>query len=263
MIGLLEHLLRGAGAVLLERRSGPLRYAQKSSQADLVTDADRASEEFILERLGRAAPHDGTLSEESGYHPTTGERTWVIDPLDGTTNYVAGLPDFGVIIGVVEGGRGIAGGMYLPTDDLLYLAEDGKGATRNSVPLRVSATDELQHAIFDHSLANLPDAAALDRQWHTLQQLVSVARAVRCSQSLRYLARVADASYDGFVYHSVGLWDICGPSVILREAGGTITDFCGAELDVSPSGPFAQNPFNTALGGNPMLARELVRLFDR
>lgn len=139
-------------------------------------------------------------------------------------NYAAGLDDFGVIVGLVEAGLPVAGGMYLPAMDLIYLAERGAGARRNGALIKASATTVLRDAVFDHSLANIPDV--IEMQARTLATLICACRGVRCVHSLTYLARVAEGTYDGFVYHSLGLWDICGPSVGSSRSWARTRSFC-------------------------------------
>lgn len=136
----MTELLHCGAAELMGRRSDGRTFVRKRSQSDLVTDADRASEEAILARLARLAPEDAILSEESGYTSGRSGWTWVIDPLDGTSSYGTGLDDFGLIIGLAEDDTPVAGGMYLPALGLLYLATLGEGATRNGAPIRASAT---------------------------------------------------------------------------------------------------------------------------
>lgn len=229
----IETLLRETGEILLARRADDRVVQQKMSHVDLVTDADRAAEAHLLDRLTAIAPEDSVISEESGLTQGRSDRTWVLDPLDGTTNYIAGLDDFGVIVGVLEGSQAVAGGMFLPAPDLLYLAERGGGATRNNEPVRASTTTHLADAFLDHSLAFLP--GIVEEQHRTLDLLLPVVRAIRCNHSLRYIANVVDGTYDGFVYHSLWFWDLVGPSVILHEAGAAVTDLRGQQLALDPT----------------------------
>jgi myo-inositol-1(or 4)-monophosphatase len=217
-----------------------------------------ASEQTMLRLLQAEAPGDGVLSEESGFRrgsSADGQDVWVIDPLDGTVNYVTGLDDFGVIVGLTRRGTPVLGGMYLPVTDDLYLAARGQGATHNGARISVSSTERLEDAVFDHSLANL--APILEAQELTLHSLIPRARGVRCIQSLTYLARVAEGTYDGFVYHSLGLWDLCGPSVILEEAGARVVDLAGRPLDLSPGASAAERIY-AAAAANPALLEQLI-----
>ena len=249
---IVELLLRRAGQVLLAERSGRRTIGGTRSASDIVTDADYAAEQAVLATLADVAPDDSWLSEESGFRQGTSDRTWVIDPLDGTVNYAAGLDDFGVIVGLTEHGQPVAGGLYFPAKELVYLAGRGTGAHRNGTPIEVSRTTALRDAIFDHSLSNITDDAGA--QARTLAVLISAARGVRCVHSLTYLARVAEGTYDGFIYHSLGLWDICGPSVILEEAGAMLTGIDGEPLDLRPSAGTHSRVIG-AMAANPALLR--------
>lgn len=259
MIHDIEALLRETGEILLDHRPKTRRVDRKSSHVDLVTDADRAADAHLLSRLARLAPDDSIISEESGILPGTSSLTWVLDPLDGTTNYIAGLEDFGVIIGLMEGDQPVAGGMFLPALDLLFLAERGNGATCNGASVCASDTANPEDAFIDHSLAYLP--SIVEDQRRTLDLLLPEVRAVRCNHSLRYIANVVDGTYDGFVYHSLWLWDLAGSSVILAEAGALVTDIRGADLrlDTSPSG---LNQLYAVLSANNELHAELVEVMN-
>jgi myo-inositol-1(or 4)-monophosphatase len=138
-----------------------------------LTTADIASEQTMLRLLQTEAPEVGVLSEESGFQPggsVQDNDVWVLDPLDGTVNYVTGLDDFGVIVGLTRKGSPVLGGMYLPVTDDLYLAARGQGATHNGAPISVSSTQRVDEAVFDHSLAHL--APILEAQDLTLQSLI-------------------------------------------------------------------------------------------
>lgn len=252
---LAEDLLRSAGDVLLDLRHSELSPRQKRSQADIVTEVDLASERVMVELLQRRAPDAGLLSEECGFQPGRSGDVWVIDPLDGTANYASGREDFGVIAGLVRDGRPVVGGMFLPVSGELYLAGEGAGATRSGVPINVSTATRLADAIVDHSLANLDEVMA--EQMRTLEALIRMSRGVRCVHSLHYLARTAEGVCDGFVYHSLGLWDICGPSVILIEAGGRLTDLRGKPLALAPDADSVNRVYGV-VGANPQLLPELL-----
>jgi myo-inositol-1(or 4)-monophosphatase len=255
-----ELLLRAGGDVLMSYRGRALDVTTKRSSSDLVTAADVSSEQAMLRALETEAPDDGVLCEESGFRPAkSGDDVWVLDPLDGTVNYVTGINDFGVIVGLTRRGAPIVGGMYLPVTDDLYLAARGNGAVHNGAPISASTTERVEDAVFDHSLSNL--GPVLAAQELTLRALVRRARGVRCIHSLTYLARVAEGIYDGFVYHSFGLWDICGPSVILEEAGARVVDISGNPLDFSP-GPGAADRIYAAAAANPVLLERLLSVIQ-
>ncbi len=217
----------------MQMRGQPFEVRTKRSLSDVVTDANVASEAAMLALLAADAPDDGALSEEAGFVPghlseTSGSWT----PSTGTVNYLSGLDGFGVIVGLTRHGAPIVGGMYLPVTGDLYLAARGQGATHNGQTLQVSSTTRIEDAVIDHSLSGANPV--LEAQERTLRALLRQARALRSTHSLEYLARVTKRTCDGFVYHSLGLWDICGPSVVLEEAGAVVVDLAGGALDLSP-----------------------------
>jgi myo-inositol-1(or 4)-monophosphatase len=253
-LDLIESLLRRGGDTLLTAKGHNKVLFSKRTLSDIVTEADYVSEKAILEALQAAAPDDGWLTEESGYRHGSTRRVWVIDPLDGTVNFATGVDDFGVILGLCEDGRPVAGGMYLPALGLMYLAERGGGATRNGTLIHASDTTEISEAVFDHSLSSIATSPA--DQERTLRALIKAARGVRCVHGLTYLGRVAEGTYDGFVYHSVGIWDLCGPSVILEEAGAELAQINGQPLDLRPTRE-AGTRIYAAMGANPILLQKL------
>ena len=257
MLDAIGEVLRAGARELTQRRGLHRQVQQKRSAMDVVTDADLASESAMLARLATLAPDDGVLSEEAGFRQGRSHRTWVIDPLDGTTNYSAGIDDFGVIVGVVEDEQIVAGGMLLPSLDLLYLAERGAGATRNGAQITGSTVTQLADVVLDHSLIDFPEIVAAQRQ--TLERLIASVRGVRCSHSVRYMAYVAEGNYDGFVYHSLGLWDLVGTSIILNEAGVEVRGLRGESLNLQPSAATATTTY-AAIGANPRLLAKLVEL---
>jgi len=190
---------------------------------DFVSRADIAAEKIIKEELMEARPNYGWLGEEGGGEdgadPT---RRWIVDPLDGTTNFLHGLPHWAVSIALEHKGEIVAGVIFDPAKDELFYAEKGKGAFMNETRLRVSARHKMIEAIFATGLpfggrGDLPD---------TLQDLARLLPA--CSGVRRWgaaaldLAYVAAGRYDGFWERRLHPWDIAAGIVILREAGGLI-----------------------------------------
>lgn len=236
---LLADLVTAGGEVVMDYRDQLLRgddlaVHKKSSHADLVTNADLASEQVMLDLLERHRPEDAIISEERGLVGSDSEFTWVLDPLDGTANFTRGSENFGVIAGLLQGTTPVAGAMFLPTIDALYVAVAGCGAHRNGVVITRDGPPPLGDAMIDHSLLHFADAAMSEDQRRTLNAVLAAARGVRCDHSVRYMADTVDGVLDGFVYHSLGLWDIVGTTAILSEVGVTVTDLAGAPLDLSP-----------------------------
>lgn len=238
-------IAREAGGILIDRLGRALQVFQKGD-IDLVTEADLASEKLLIERINSHYPRHGILAEESGASegvgavPGEGEWRWIIDPLDGTTNYAHGYPCFCVSIGVERAGRIEMGVVYDPTRDELFAAERGRGATMNERRVRVSAVEDLNRAMlctgFPYNVRERPDFAR-DFTNFTLQ-----AQAVRRDGSAALdLAYVACGRFDGFWENGLNPWDVAAGVLLIEEAGGRVTDFRGGPLDIYTPKVLASN----------------------
>ena len=227
---------RAAGQLLKSELSGSRRIAYKGSPTNLVTEMDSRVEELIVRRLTAAFPDDAVLGEERGASTGRSGRRWIIDPLDGTTNYAHGFPAFGVSIGLESAGRVELGVIYDPNLDEMFVAERGRGTTVNDHPLSVSATPTLDESLlatgFPYNIReggdnNLKEYAAFSVR----------ARAVRrLGSAVLYLAWLACGRLDGYWELRLGPWDVAAGSLLVEEAGGRITDLTGGALDIdSPS----------------------------
>lgn len=238
-------IAREAGGILIDRLGRALQVFQKGD-IDLVTEADLASEKLLIERINSHYPRHRILAEESGASegvgavPGEGEWRWIIDPLDGTTNYAHGYPCFCVSIGVERAGRIEMGVVYDPTRDELFAAERGRGATMNERRVRVSAVEDLNRAMlctgFPYNVRERPDFAR-DFTNFTLQ-----AQAVRRDGSAALdLAYVACGRFDGFWENGLNPWDVAAGVLLIEEAGGRVTDFRGGPLDIYTPKVLASN----------------------
>jgi myo-inositol-1(or 4)-monophosphatase len=220
---------RRGGAVLRER-FGAVRTIEYKGGIDLVTDADRASEAVVLEFLRSRFPAAAVLAEESG--SSGGERAalrFIVDPLDGTTNYAHGLPHFAVNV-AVEDEQGIAAAAtYDPTRDELFLSARGEGATLNGERLRVSDAAELRRSLL---VTGFPYDVHVSHELplHLFGAFLSRARAIRRLGSAALdLAYTACGRFDGFWEMKLKPWDLAAGVLLVREAGGIATDFAGGE----------------------------------
>jgi myo-inositol-1(or 4)-monophosphatase len=221
---------REAGHELLDRLNRPREIAEKSRRADLVTDADRASERIIVARLRAAYPSATILAEESGRHDGSPDERWIVDPLDGTTNFAHGYPLFCISIAYERGGEPIAGVVYAPAMGETFAAERGAGATFNGRPASVSEIERVSDAMTCTGF----HPADYERN------AICFAAASRRTQAVRRdgaaaldLAYVACGRYDGFWEFDLSPWDVAAGTLLVREAGGTVTRVDGlpAALD--------------------------------
>lgn len=231
MLSFAQQLARDAGQILLER-FGRSIHVQHKGAIDLVTEADLAAEKLIVERIKSFHPRHSILAEESG--ATAGadeEYRWIIDPLDGTTNYAHGYPCFCTSIALEHRGEIIVGVIYDPTRDELFAAERGRGATLNNRPLRVSAVSKLSEALlctgFPYDVRDRGDFARHFRNF------IMHAQAVRRDGSAALdLAYVASGRFDGFWEEGLRPWDVAAGVLLIEEAGGQVSDYDGNKFSI-------------------------------
>ena len=232
---------RAAGQLLRDQFRKPRHISYKSRPTDLITEMDARAEALIVERLQRAFPEDAVLAEERGAAAGRSGRRWVIDPLDGTTNYAHGLPIFAVSIALEQGGRVAVGVAFDPSRDEMYVAERGAGATLNDEPLAVSRTPVLDASLLvtgfpydirDTGDTNLPEYAAFAVRSRAVRRLGS---------AVLDLAYVAAGRFDGYWELRLGPWDIAAGALLVHEAGGRVTDLAGGPVDLDAPRVVASN----------------------
>jgi myo-inositol-1(or 4)-monophosphatase len=218
---------RQAGAVLAECTRAGFRIEHKHV-INLVTDADHRAEQRIIDVIHDSFPTHPVLAEERGLTEQSSSRyKWVIDPLDGTTNFAHGFPAYCVSIGVECDGRGILGVVYDPTRDELFTAQIGHGAYLNGAPIFVSKTNLLDQALlvtgFAYDIRDTPN----NNLNHFMRFALNVQGLRRTGTAALDLCYVAAGRFDGFWEVALNPWDMAAGVVILREAGGRVTDFRG------------------------------------
>lgn len=222
---------RAGGAVLIEMRDVALEIATKRGELDLVTQVDRAAEAAVLDVVRGRRPHDAILAEESGEALGDG-LTWIVDPLDGTTNFTHRLPHYAVSVGVYDGTRGLAGVVYDPVRDELFAAaaeaggflERGDG---HRTPLRVTRPQRPERMLVATGFAyrkhgETVNVAEFER---VLAGVQGIRRAGAATLDLAY---VAAGRLDSFWEYRLGPWDTAAGAVLVSEAGGTVVQVDGA-----------------------------------
>jgi myo-inositol-1(or 4)-monophosphatase len=228
------------GSVLKEFLGGVFRVSYKGA-LNLVTDADLASEKTLVGILKRRFPEASILAEETGEIGGRGASRFIIDPLDGTTNFAHGYPVFAVSIAYEEDGRLLAGCVYDPTREELFTAARGRGAFLNGRRLQVSSTGSLGEALlvtgFPYDLKE-----DLEKNLRLFRRFMVASRAIRRDGSAALdLCHLAAGRFDGFWEEKLGAWDTAAGVVILEEAGGRATDFEGASFHPSKPAIVASN----------------------
>ncbi len=218
---------REAGALQRDRLHGPRAIETKSTSIDLVTDVDRACETLILDRIRSSRPEDSVLSEESGVHARAGEFCWVIDPVDGTTNYAHGFPHFGVSIGIERAREAIAGVVYDPMKDELFSTLRGSGAWLNGMPIQVSGITQLERALLGTGFAYDVHQARIDNIDYFTRFIKRAQGVRRAGSAALDLAYVACGRFDGFWELNLHPWDVAAGFLLVEEAGGRVSNLQG------------------------------------
>lgn len=218
---------RQAGSLLTEAAHTGFRIEHKQT-INLVTDADHQAEQRIIDIIHNAFPTHSVLAEERGLTEQPPSRyKWVIDPLDGTTNFAHGFPAYCVSIGVECEGLGIVGVVYDPTRKELFTAQLGHGAQLNGVSIAVSSTNHLDQALLVTGFAYDIRETSNNNLDHFARFALQVQGLRRTGTAALDLCYVAAGRFDGFWEVKLNPWDMAAGVVILREAGGRVTDFAG------------------------------------
>ncbi len=234
-----------AGAFLRSHFGTRPPVSYKGSPTNLVTEMDRGAEAIILEAIRSSFPDHRILAEESGALPGArlgaGPYRWIVDPLDGTTNYAHGFPIYGVSIALEVDSTLTLGVVYDPSREECFVAERGRGATLNGTAVRVSATPVLAESLLGTSYPNdirgaprdnLAEHAALMRRCRSVRSIGS---------AVLGLAAVAAGRLDGYWEQRLGAWDVAAGGLLIREAGGTVTAVAGGPLDLGAPSIAATN----------------------
>jgi len=231
---------RKAGVVLLENL-GKVKEIEFKAKNSLVTEVDKLSEEIIINNLKQSFPSHDIFAEESGRDSENSDYLWLIDPIDGTTNYAHAYPFFSISIALEIKGEVKVGLVYDPVKDEMFTAEEGKGAFLNGKAITVSKSDAIEHS-------HVCTGFMHDSEWMVEANIkhfgnfIRRARAVRRDGSAALdLCYVACGRFDGFWELGLNPWDTAAAVLILKEAGGLVTKFTGDEYNIYMKDILASN----------------------
>ena len=230
----------------MARYEGPASGVEtKSSGTDMVSEADREAEAAVAELLRGERPDDGLLGEEGAETSSASGRRWVVDPLDGTTNYLYRFPAWAVSVAVEDGDGGLAGVVYDPVADELFSATRGGGARLNGSPIGVSDAGELATSLIGTGFGYEPDVRA--QQAEVVSRVLPRVRDIRRAGAAALdLCFVAAGRLDGYYERGIHRWDYAAGALIVREAGGEVLELEGGRFGLA--------------AGSPGIARELADL---
>jgi myo-inositol-1(or 4)-monophosphatase len=236
----------------LKRDFGEVEHLQVSLKgpANFVTAADRKAEEILREELAKARPGYGFVGEETGRHEgSDATHLWLVDPLDGTTNFLHGIPQFAISVALERDGAIVAGLIYNPATDEMFLAERGKGAFLNDKRLRVAGRRRLADSVISCGLPHLGrgDLELNRREMAAVQEKVAGLR--RFGSAALDLAFIAAGRFDGYWERGLAPWDVAAGILLVREAGGYVTDLNGEDSMLTTG---------DIVAGNEIIHRDLL-----
>ncbi len=254
MINKIINIAKEAGEVIRNGFGENLQIEFKTGDNNIVTNIDKAAEKIILDFIKTEYPHHSIIAEESGTKDKSSEYTWVIDPLDGTTNFAHGLPIFAVSIGVQKNDETIAGVIYDVMNDTIYAAEKGGGAFVNNEKISVTKNEVLSESLvvtgFPYDIKK-----DLEKTIRVFTKLLIETRGVRrLGSAAMDMCYVASGVFDAFWESGLKPWDVCAGLLLVEEAGGKTSDFTGKPVDIF------SNHFLTT---NGLIHKAMIDIFNR
>lgn len=252
--------LKTAGAELLKVFGTQIKSTQKESQSSIVTKADLKSDALIVRILSDRYPDHNILSEEGGFRNRGSEYTWVIDPLDGTSNFASAIPWFGVLIALFRNSTPVLGGAYLPVTDQLFIAEKGKGVFMNGVQFNLDKNKTLKNSLVAFAVDYTDNAEELENSMSIYRNLVLSARNIRATNCLIDFLNVAEGKFGACINLFTKIWDIAPLGLIISEAGGKLKDISGSDINYVFDGGTMERNFPVMAGSESIIAEIIMKV---
>ncbi len=254
-------VLEDASQIANEKFGKVSGFVKSDDNNQVLTEADLAIGKLIVEKIKKEYPHYNVIDEESGVIDNGSAFTWVVDPIEATSNFAAGLPQYGIMIGLLENDKPIAGGITVPAYKKLYLAEKGKGATCNGMLMHVTNEKNLYNVLIAFSADGHPeDPERTRREYAYLAEIALAARNTRNNNCEAVdTMYVAEGRYGGRINLASKIWDNVAPQIMIEEAGGVYTDFFGKPIDYSNPLTRVKDNF-TFCAASPVLHQQLQEI---
>jgi len=262
-LNFISEALAGAAEIVKVHVGRAIWVKKAGDDNQIVTEADFAVGRFLIERIRKVYPRDNILDEEVGIVEAGSGNTWVIDPIDGTSNFAQGIPLYGIMIGLVEGETAIAGGIALPAFDNICVAQRGRGSWCNGEGLSVTTEPDLRSSLIAYGIdSHREEPDFTRRECAVVAEIVLGCRNIRSSNSAFDAVMVAAGRYGAVLNRSSRIWDNVAQHVLIEEAGGLYTDFGGKAMDYSR--PLTKMDVNyTFCGASRALHSQLQEIIRR
>lgn len=233
---------------------------KKNDNNQVLTEADLKIGQYLTDRIIDSFPDHNIIDEELGVVDKKSLFTWVIDPIDGTSNFAEGLPSYGILIGLLEGSSPKAGGIALPAFNKVYSGQTGQGAFMNGMSVRVSSSTDLLSSLVAYGIdGHQENPGSTYAEISLLADIILGIRNLRSSNSVYDQAMVIEGAYGASLNRTSKIWDNVAQEVLIKEAGGRYTDFFGDDIDYTNPLSKADQNF-TWCAGAPALHERLQKI---
>lgn len=244
-------------STLLEEFDEHILLKQKKDHADLVTEIDKKIESFLVKKITENYPEHGILGEEGMYEGEIEgkEVLWVIDPIDGTTNFIHGFPFYGISVGIVHEGKGVIGVVFNPSTSELFLGINGVGAFVNGERIELTGKKTLEDSLFSTNMF-WEDNQTKEAMHPKVIQLHKKTRGIRIVGGAAIsLTSISKGILNAYIMPKLSAWDFAGGAIFLENAGGIVTQIDGSPVDYIKGG--------SLIAAHPAIHKELVDLFEK
>jgi myo-inositol-1(or 4)-monophosphatase len=236
---------------------------KESDNNQVLTETDLEIGRLLIEKIQSKFPEHNIIDEEAGVINNESNFTWVIDPIDGTSNFANKTPLYGIMLGLLRDGTPIAGGLSLPSFSEIYVAEKGEGAYCNNEKIEVTEEGELKKVLVAYGIDGHQEDPEFTRgECRLLSEIILNIRNLRTSNSVFDIAMVAKGNYGAFLNRTSKVWDNVAQQIIIEEAGGIYTDFFGNKIDYSNAIIQSQDNF-TFFASSPALHAQLLKIIKK
>lgn len=256
----IQKLLTETSKIALANFGKVVGRIKKEDSSQVLTDTDLEIGKYLVGEIKKKYSDYNIIDEESGVIDHGSNFTWVLDPIDGTSNFAVGVPTYGTMIGLLEKNTPVAGGLSLPSLDQIIVAQKGKGAVLNREKIKVTAEKNLSSTLVAYGIdPNRGNPDKIRNQIKIAAELVLNSRNLRASNSVFDIVMLAKGSYGGYVSLAGKIWDSVGPHIVIEEAGGLYTDYFGKQIDYF--NPLTKTRINyTACAAAPKLHKKLQEI---
>lgn len=252
-----------ATSEIARKNFGKVSWTLKGDYNQVLTETDKKIGQFIINKIKKYFPNYGVIDEEVGAIDNQSDYIWVVDPIDGTSNFAFGVPTYGTLLGLLRNNIPVVGGLALPEFNEIYYAENGKGAECNGKSVKVTNETDLSRCLISYSIdANREKPEQVSKECQLAAKLINNIRGLRMSNSIFDTAMVIKGKYGAYMMQHSKIWDNVAQQTLIEEAGGTYTDFWGKPIDYSS--PFLKTKENfTFCGASSEIHKKLQEIINQ